>query len=529
VRSAGWTSTALGFGGAALYLALATPGITAQGLQYDEVHQATAAFAFARPVPGASGPQALFGLPALNMPYSGAIKSGLYGTWMRLTGRSFGVRSWRVFGCLLAAAGIAVAVASFAREVSPVAAILLAVLLATDGTVLLATRHDWGPAALALALRLALVAAWLRAWGRDRVAGGQAFLVGCLLGVALFEKVTAVVLLVPLAAAIALDWPRWRTRALGWAALGAAVGSVLLIVLNVRSWAETRSFVSLSAFVSPAERPPLGEFLHTYFGLGLGSELREWMLGDGTPDWARRAEPAFLALSSLALVAAAVAAPRPSRAVRAAGVFAVLHVLVGLVVLLLPAPTWVHHWVIGTPFQYAGQALGAAALATKEPPSGASRRILAWGFAPIVLSLLVLRIPGIVSLERALDAGHASLAWDPSYTRFASFVARQPAGTALVAAEWGLANQVVCMSGDRVPVTEPFWDYRGQADLRRAVEKWPRFYLAALRPNLEQPGQARRLLEDARALDGYREVPVEDEVASLPAVQAWKFERRDAR
>jgi hypothetical protein len=39
------------------------------------------------------------------------------------------------------------------------------------------------------------------------------------------------------------------------------------------------------------------------------------------------------------------------------------------------------------------------------------------------------------------------------------------------------------------------------------------------------PGRADRILADARTLGAFREEPVETEIASLDAVQAWKFVR----
>jgi hypothetical protein len=74
-------------------------------------------------------------------------------------------------------------------------------------------------------------------------------------------------------------------------------------------------------------------------------------------------------------------------------------------------------------------------------------------------------------------------------------------------------------------VPEPYWSYQGRHDLEVLLEGVPRFYLVAGNPAGEVPGQTQRILADARALDAFREVPVEAEVASLPAVQGWQFVR----
>ena len=46
------------------------------------------------------------GIPVLNMPYSGAIKSGLYGAGLRVFDQPFTVSSWRWLGCVISALGI---------------------------------------------------------------------------------------------------------------------------------------------------------------------------------------------------------------------------------------------------------------------------------------------------------------------------------------------------------------------------------------------------------------------------------------
>jgi len=507
------------------YLALATPRLTAQGLQYDELHQAPAAFAF---VPGRNWAAAysVSGLPALTMPYSGAIKSALYGAWLRVSGRPFTVASWRALGCLLAAGGILLVCASFARWVSAEGALVLGLFLITDATVLLATRHDWGPVALALALRLTLLALWARAWSRADARPGESVAMGFLLGLAVYEKLSSVVLVLPVAAAFLLDPERRRIRHLALGLLGGLAGAAPLVLVNVHSWVTTHALVSLSSDALTGEAfPPLVEFLGRYVTLGSGAVLREWILGDAMPPELVTAEGVLVALLCLTAALAAFRAPPRARRLRAGGVLAVLYVAVGLLVAALPADTWVHHWVIGTPFQYVSWGFLAGAVARGEVRGTVRGRALAYAFAPLLSLFLILRVGSVVPLERSLWAGHTSRNWHPSFTRLAEFAARQPADTMFVAGEWGLANQIRCIGDGRVSVPEPYWSYQGRHDLEVLLEGVPRFYLVAGNPAGEVPGQTQRILADARALDAFREVPVEAEVASLPAVQGWKFVR----
>ena len=91
----------IGLSAACAFAGLASINLSAQGLFYDEVHQAPAAFAWL----GKKAPFFALALvrkiPLMTMTYSGAIKPVLYGLYLRCTGASFTVESWRWVGIML--------------------------------------------------------------------------------------------------------------------------------------------------------------------------------------------------------------------------------------------------------------------------------------------------------------------------------------------------------------------------------------------------------------------------------------------
>src|SRR5262245_28431745 len=188
-----------------VFVWLSTVRLNAQGLYYDELHQAPAAFAYmGRTVPFYAGgtignnlvsvplPHSLRILPLLNTPYSGAIKSAAYGLYLRLVGSEFTVVSWRLTGILMVAIGLGTFLWLAQRAVSTWRLALVVALLLTDVTVILASRHDWGPVALALALRLVLIGAWLRGAASSAPPLANSFFLGLIVGVAVFEKLSSV-------------------------------------------------------------------------------------------------------------------------------------------------------------------------------------------------------------------------------------------------------------------------------------------------------------------------------------------------
>jgi len=520
------SSVLLGLGWALVYLVLATPRLEVAGLYYDEVHQAPAAFALTQ-APHSVAAYRVAGVPVLNMPYSGAIKSSLYGLGLRLFDQPFTATSWRWLGCAITACGIFAVCAAFGAALSRPAAMVLGFLLATDGTVLLATRHDWGPVALALMLRLALLAVWVRDWQRERPRTGASFALGALVGFAVFEKLSSVVLLVPLAAALVCD-PRRRTRRHAWAAVaGGAVGSLPLLGVNQHSWLTQGQLVSLTGGVlQPPSWPALSEFLPAYEALGAGGTLMSWILGQPAPAWAGALEGLAVGAASLAILAAAWAAGPDARRTRAAAGLIAVHLATGLAVVALPTTTWVHHWVIGTPFQYAAFAFATAACRGGEVRGPWARRALRGVVLPAVALLMLARVPSLVALESALRAGSTSPLFEPSTLRLGEWAARQPGDSVFLATEWGVSLPIVSVSSGELAVPELYWDYAGRDDLLRAVGDAPRFFLVAWYAGGTHPGQTERILADARGLPGFREQPVGPEAAYWRTARAWRFERR---
>jgi hypothetical protein len=143
---------------AAAFAGMAGYRLDAPGLYCDEAHQVPAVFAWLGEPPGNFCQAIVGGVPWLTMTYSGAIKSALFAAVLEVSGARFSVLLWRWFGIALVAAAWVWCCAVVGARWGPAAQVAFAALLLTDTTVLLTTRHDWGPTALALALRCAFLA-----------------------------------------------------------------------------------------------------------------------------------------------------------------------------------------------------------------------------------------------------------------------------------------------------------------------------------------------------------------------------------
>src|SRR5215471_2247952 len=202
---------------AALFCVLTMIHLDSQGAYYDELHQAPAAFHYIGKHP-VMFTREFFGVPTFNMTYSGAIKSAVYGLLLKYVIPHFTVYSWRLIGILFVAAGLLGFYWISGTSLPMESAAIFGVLVLTDICVIVTTRHDWGPTALALALRLIFIGIWLSIEWKEPAIYKYA-IAGFIVGLAIFEKLSSVVLVVPLLALLLTSKER-KLRV--WPACGVA-------------------------------------------------------------------------------------------------------------------------------------------------------------------------------------------------------------------------------------------------------------------------------------------------------------------
>jgi hypothetical protein len=513
----------IGLAGAGAFLALAIPHLDAQGAQYDELHQAVSAFAWCGRPTGLFSPVEAFGLPVLNMTYSGAIKTALFGLWLRTHHCAFTITAWRLTGLLFAASGF-VLFAVLSRASAMTIALVIG-LLVTDSTVLIGTRHDYGPIALALAIRLAFLGVWLRVRYSDRAGLASAFALGAIIGVAAFEKVNSLVLVPVLILIVASDERLRRRSPLLACAAGLLVGLAPLIAVNVYSWTTTGRLISAAqAAVQSRALMRLPAFVGSYLSIGAGAELRAWILGTTIPGWLRIMEGALtgtlLILSAVRTTDAAGDRTRLLDRSRAARIAVAAYLLCMVGTWLLPAETEAHHWIVGTPFQYVAFALAA---------QGADEW-KRWTRLALIL-LFAVRLPALIATESSIIAGRYGIEWHPDFSRLGIWASGKPSETLFVAADWGLATQIACFSnGSHVP-KELFWNYERREQLEGALSGpgTRTYYLVALAdPSPVNREGTRRLMADAASVAGWREEPVDPDAAALKTLVIRRFIRTPA-
>jgi hypothetical protein len=518
--------------GAALILVLITSyRLERPGAYYDELHQAPAAFAYV------GRPTSLFsfmpigGLPLMNMSYTGAIKSAIFGVYMRQTGRPFTLWSWRLLGILFSATGVMAFCALAGGRMAIGALLMFLGLLLTDTNLLLQSRNDWGPVALGFLLRMLLLGLAVRHLTGARRSWSP-FLLGLVTGIAIFEKLSSAVLLGPLAIVLVADPASRTVRAVVQTLAGLVAGALPAIAVNVYSLLTTSSLVALASVDTTPRRSILG-YAANYLFLGNGG-LERRMIFDTSPlRWTEPLEG--LAIVSLILIVSAVTWKRRSADVsaRLAGACLLCYLAVGAALPFLPHGTAEHHWILGTPFQYLAIALAAPCVWTQRAFGTIGRSL----FAASLALLLAARAPVLVSAFDAVQGDQYTRAWDPSLNTAAEFAARQPQDAIFIAANWGTATQAFCFSNGRQQfVFEPYPFYGGPETLNPILAPPERQLViaAAIRPAAPlRPGEINTLRQVTAAIfrdlatsNGWEEVPADPAVRDLRAVELRVFRRR---
>jgi hypothetical protein len=380
-----------------------------QRLYYDELHQATASFAYTgTPGPHLFEKMTIRGIPVLNMPYSGAIKTALYGLYMRSTSLPFTVISWRLTGILVVCLAIAGFCILAGRARLFVAIITLGLLLA-DPTIVLTTRHDWGPTAFALALRLLFIGLVIRGTQINDLSKNSFFL-GMIVGVSIFEKLSSVVLFIPLSAVMSIR--RTKTNTVS-AVLGLLIGLLPLIACNLYSLVHTQKVIFLTGAVAGRSYSWHGfrAFFMKYVSLGSGAEVANFILG--TRQYGHSAETWILCTVLFLIVAVNLFYRRKHIFFDLSQGMVCSYLGIAFALYLLPQITWVHHWIIGTPFQYTAIAFCTCGIYLSR--TSRWRKPLGCLVLLALSVLFIFRLGSVISLETALtkrylfcDVGHFS-------------------------------------------------------------------------------------------------------------------------
>jgi hypothetical protein len=513
---------------AGLLVLLCATALDGQGLNYDEVQQAPAAFLLLGKPMYAFVALAWHRIPLLTMSYIGAVKSDLFALWLWTSGVPFSVVSWRLFGILLAAAGLWAFCVLSAVALTPAALATFVLLFVSDVTTLLLVRHDWGPVDVALALRLVWLGLWIRTAIDERPGQVPLLLLGAIPSFLVYEKLNNVVLLGPLAVMavmiVAADRDA-RVRRAATIAAGFLIGLIPFALVNLIGHGISFRATVYQQPAGGTSAADVARFVMGILALGDGDVMRRYILDVPSAAWVRTAELVFAGVCAVFVTAVAVTRGRRDRDARLAVASLVSYALtIVLIVILVMQISRAHHWFVSTPFQYLAVAFGVQALARAVRPRTAALLVV-----PVLAIFLGARAANVMALERDLSARRSSPMFDPSYTTVAQYVVDHRNDATFVAADWGFGVQVYALSNGTLSLPEPFWNWGSQWDIGRLetyMTQPSRPVFVLLTKTWRAPVSPAVTADIARSVEtitGGKALPVDPELDRSPVIQVLKF------
>lgn len=450
-----------------LYVILASRHINLPGIQYDEVLQVPASIVFLKG--DANGYYNRFGSTRIgghffilmNMEYIGALRSYI----LLIPFRIFGIRIsvYRLTNIAITALALLFTYL-FARAFFGVTASLIGLwLTATDPSLIMLTRLDWGPVVLAFLFRISSLFFLLKWW---QSGGKTRFLViaGALLGLGVYDKTNFMWFVMALIAVGAIAWwiddgrPRISFLGLLSASGAGLITSIPLWIYNLKfGWLtfkmlnEGRRNMPLSSLIGliPRRTRILVDWMN-----GMGPD--RLMFGESLPGslgWFRTLLLP-LALFSLVVLISIAVKKKEWRLL----FIPLLAVLVAIQTYLTPLPIGMHHWTMIFPFPQlvVGAACGRANQWLKE-----------WRYLkPVILSGFVLLICAVGMNLNAMSGYYDLMQrtggtkhWSSEINNLSTVLKAQYPGRQIQLMDWGLGNTLFCLSEGELYTHEPFWAY----------------------------------------------------------------------
>jgi hypothetical protein len=476
----------------AFFIFLSTRDLESPGIQYDETLQAHQAVNLIKSIPDDSGEKNSIAIrshrfPIMTMEYMGAVKSYL----LAIVFSIFGIKTsvLRLTMIVIAAIGLYCATRFAHLAFGQITAAVCIWLMATDPTLLVCARNDWGPVSIAFALRgitLFLLARWWKSGGRRLPLLGAS----AAIGFGIYDKANFFWFVFALIPVLVIFWwirkdrPRANPIDIALALATMLAASFPFWIYNLlNEWPTWRSLTNAGSMVRVLNLAP--ERLMQLVELFNGHALDKFMFGERLNSHLGLAErfPLFLTiLAFLFLVVTGILKKKWH--------FLALPALVALILIQIltnPKFIWLHHWITLYPLQHL-----MLVQAIKE----------VWRLSDVGLALKVARPAMVVCVIFAIFTnlmtlgGYHSLfhkregvfPWNDAIYPLAETLQSTYSGRHIQFMDWGIAFQVQFLSAGKIPPQEPYWSFPPDRDVSKRA--------APLRPLVSNPSNVFVLLTD---------------------------------
>lgn len=448
-----------------LFVWLATREIDRPGLHYDEALQARPAINLIRADPESARGQFStivvrgFPLQVMSMDYIGALKSYLLAPVFLIFGIKVSVLRWAMV--LVAVLGLFFS-AQFAKEAfGSIAATIGVWLLATDPSLIIFSRTDWGPVAIAFALRGAALFFLMRWWR----SGGQRaplLIASALIGLGIYDKANFfwfVFALIPVGLALwftSQNRPRLTIKTFALALAAGLMGSLPFWAFNLLyGWRTLHAInipVNRSSFDAilqqvPARTAPLMAMFD-------GRATDVWMFGYPiSPQWGV-ASTLLWPLTIVAIVLLLIISLATQRWKLLAT--PALMALVLLQIYLTPRRVWAHHWIGLYPFPQLLIGLTLAEAGKAAARRNLNRSLVAALGTLVVLLAVIFNLLVMKGYHQLMREGGGVFPWSDAIYPLAETLKSEYPDRRVQVLAWGISNQLHFLAAGKLPAQDPF-------------------------------------------------------------------------
>lgn len=449
-----------------MYVALATRHLSLPGLYFDEALRTGDALSMVTGRSAAATGQ--WGVtvagrrwPLMSNTYTGSVKSYLFALSFLLFG--INVEALRLSAILTAAVGLIFVALLARRMLGGVPAIAATWLLATDPSLILYTRTDWGPITSGFALRTAFLYFLWRWWDN----GGRMPLVaaGAIAGLGIWDKASFIWVVVAVLGVGTMAWFTSRSRpSVSLADAVVAAGAGLVTGAPFWTYNLSQHWATVQSVARPGDPVSIGGILHlapvrtlALRAMFDGTATAWWMFGDNLPKHFGFAHTWLLPLSAIGCVVSFIGGLATRRAWMWATPLLIVFILAQIY--LTPRPVWVHHW--STIYPLAQLSIGFALTLVGMTPGRlrTMRLALSAACSAVVALAILLNILFMTDYHKMMVRTGGSGVWSDAIYRAIDALEERYKDRPLQVMDWGISNQLTLLSAGQLRVRSPFWPY----------------------------------------------------------------------
>lgn len=515
------------------FFLIASIKLDSQGLYYDELLSAPGAFSYTGSKVNILNRYSLNNIVLFNTSYNGALKSAIYGFYLKFVNNKFTPLSWRMTGIIFVFASLIVFSLLTINSLKLWQYLLLMFFLITDISLLLYTRYDWAPSALTSGLKFIFLGVFIKTLNEKKISYVQSFISGLIIGLAVYEKLSSLTLLIPLFLMlfyIVYIYKETISKVI-LLLIGLLLGTAPIILTNIIYLYQYKQLFSFQdiAFNNRISLPKLLNEANAYLELGMGKGAVEVIFGIDSNNTFLKIESLTITLFLLLTLYINFVYFKKFGKFHISILLTIIWITIGILLFISPMQTGPWHYILGTPFQYLAiiYSLSVIPIYKKNITKKRTLNISEVLLMTVIFLFMTVRMMNLSMTMKYIYEGKQSIYWDISLTRIGEFAEKKTDDAIFIAADWGVASQIFSISnGKENYIYEIFRNYQEVNDIYKIIKnskKKQLYIVGRIPPTDVNPENTEKIWRDVYNAYFLKILPLDKELLNLKAVKVARF------